>query len=415
MITDFVWRRSLPVSFIVATSCAVALSLPAASGAKTGTGGTLSSLPPTLSAVECLRGCAGIDVARPGSLVRITGAELATVKTVTFVGGSSTTDDVTAAVRSLSSAGARSNVTLTVFVPTNARSGPIVAANSDGLFSTDKLTLTIDRKPPPASGSGAVEARISTKTVLFGGKNKAVLTYLLQPGAPAKLSVGLVRVKSGELVRTWQPGVVEPGVTRTVTWNGRDQRGAVAPDGQYRFRVVAGDQLTPPAAPTGDQGTGGVRAARATDTAASPKLSFRFLQHIFPVRGPHDYGTFTNSFGGGRNHGGQDVLSPCGTPLVAARGGKVIASDMENGGGGNTVVIDGLGTDVIYVYYHMRDTPLPKVGEIVWTGQLIGFVGSTGSSTACHLHLELHHGGNWYDDSRAFDPLPSLKAWDGLS
>ena len=131
MIADFVWRRSLSFSLIAATSCAVALSLPADSGAATGTGGTLSSLPPALSAVECLRGCAGIDVARPGSLVRITGAELATVKTITFIGGSSATDDVTAAVRTLSSAGARSNVTLTVFVPTNARSGPIVAANSD--------------------------------------------------------------------------------------------------------------------------------------------------------------------------------------------------------------------------------------------------------------------------------------------
>src|SRR3954447_23393085 len=36
---------------------------------------------------------------------------------------------------------------------------------------------------------------------------------------------------------------------------------------------------------------------------------------IFPVRGPHDYGTEENRFGGSRDHRGQDVLAPCGEPV----------------------------------------------------------------------------------------------------
>ena len=39
---------------------------------------------------------------------------------------------------------------------------------------------------------------------------------------------------------------------------------------------------------------------------------------VFPVQGPHEYGTETNRFGGGRGHEGQDVFAECGTPLVAA-------------------------------------------------------------------------------------------------
>ena len=404
---DVARRRSPASSSFVAAVLAAALTgvLAAAPAAVAGTGGTFSSFAPEVRAVECLRTCAGIDVARPGSLVRISGDELASASAVIFSGAAGPADDVRAAVKE------SRKETLTVTVPAGARSGPVVVVSLDGLSSEAKVTLSIDRAPLSSSGGGsaAIEERIASKTVLFGGQRKARLTYLLRSGGPTTLSVGLVRVKTGELVRTWQPGVVTPGAARTVTWNGLDRTGRVAADGSYRFRVVAGtDGGTTPAS-GGATPSGGAKAARGADP------SFTFLQHIYPVRGPHDYGTFTNRFGGGRNHGGQDVLSPCGTPLVAARGGKVIVSGMENGGGGNTVVIDGVGTDLVYVYYHMRDTPLPKVGDTVWTGQVIGFVGSTGSSTACHLHFELHHGGQWYDDSRAFDPLPSLKAWDKLS
>jgi murein DD-endopeptidase MepM/ murein hydrolase activator NlpD len=401
---DLARRRSLASTSIVAALLGGVLAAAPAAVAGAGTGGTFSSFPPEVDAVECLRDCAGIDVARPGSLVRVTGDELATASTVIFSGGAGSADDAKAVVT------AARRETLTVTVPAGARSGPVVVVSRDGLASEAKVTLAIDRAPLSGSGGGtaAIEARIATRTVLYGGQRKARLTYLLKSGAPTTLSVGLVRVKTGELVRTWQPGVVAPGTARTITWNGLDRGGRVAADGAYRFRVVAGADAGSTPVAGGAAPSGGARAA-----VADP--SFTFLRHIYPVRGAHDYGTFINRFGGGRNHGGQDVLSPCGTPLVAARGGKVIVSGMESGGGGNTVVVDGVGTDLVYVYYHMRDTPLPKVGDTVWTGQVIGFVGSTGSSTACHLHFELHQGGQWYDDSRAFDPLPSLKAWDKLS
>ncbi len=313
---------------------------------------------------------------------------------MTFRGRTGSGDDVTAPTLR------RAATSATVRVPGAARTGPVVVVNADGLASAADLTVAIDRGDAVAPSGAGVQARVATRTVFFAGRKKAKLSYLLQGPEPAKVSIGLVHESTGRLIRTWEPGVIAPGTARALVWDGHAKGGAVAPEGRYRFRVVLG------AASSG--------GARSAATAAGSD-TFTFLRHIFPIRGPHDYGTFVNRFGGGRNHGGQDVLASCGTALVAARGGKVTVSGFESGGGGNTVVIDGAGTDLVYVYYHMRDRPLVKVGERVFTGQLIGFVGSTGSSTACHLHFELHRGGMWYDDSRAFDPLPLLRAWDRLT
>ena len=370
----------------------LAAALPAA--ANSATGGTFSSVAPTVTAVECLTSCSGIDVVRPGGTIRLTGRDLGTARTAAFRGRAGSADDVTAPILR------RTATTATVAVPAGARTGPLAVINSDGLASAARLTVAIDRGAGSAPAGAAVEAKVATRTVFYAGRRKARLSYVLQGTEPAKISIGLVHVASGRLVRSWEPGVVAPGTARELVWDGHAKDRSVAPEGRYRFRVVVGSS---PA--------GGARSAVATAAASQ----FTFLRHIFPIRGPHDYGTFVNRFGGGRNHGGQDVLASCGTALVAARGGKVVVAGFESGGGGNTVVIDGAGTNLVYVYYHMRDQPLVRVGQHVWTGQLIGFVGSTGSSTACHLHLELHRGGQWYDDSRAFDPLPSLKAWDRLT
>ena len=141
---------------------------------------------------------------------------------------------------------------------------------------------------------------------------------------------------------------------------------------------------------------------------------FLFLDHQFPIRGPHDYGTSVNRFGadrGGRSHMGQDVLADCGIPLVAARGGVVKFTGYQAGGAGNYLVIDGAQSPYDYVYMHLKDPALVRKGARVFTGQTVGEVGSTGSSSACHLHFEIWQG-PWFDGGQAIDPLPALQAWD---
>lgn len=84
---------------------------------------------------------------------------------------------------------------------------------------------------------------------------------------------------------------------------------------------------------------------------------------VFPVRGRHDFGTRTNSFGGGRGHQGQDVFAECGTPVVAARAGKVLDAEAD-GTQGNFVVAEAEdGTSQAYL--HMLEPAAVARGDRV--------------------------------------------------
>jgi murein DD-endopeptidase MepM/ murein hydrolase activator NlpD len=99
-------------------------------------------------------------------------------------------------------------------------------------------------------------------------------------------------------------------------------------------------------------------------------------------------------------HQGVDLLSGCGTPLYAAAAGVVRVSQESYGGYGVTVTIDHVigGQAVDTLYGHMTyGSRQVSAGQSVQAGQLIGVVGSTGSSTACHLHFEVHINGGVVD------------------
>lgn len=139
--------------------------------------------------------------------------------------------------------------------------------------------------------------------------------------------------------------------------------------------------------------------------------------HVFPIRGPHDYGGSGARFGTGRaghSHQGHDVFAKCGTPLVAARGGRVQFKGYH-GAAGHYVVIDGAGTRLDYAYMHLVGASPFRRGDRVATGQRIGAVGDSGNARGCHLHFELWSGPGWYQGGRPINPLRALKAWDSWS
>ena len=114
-------------------------------------------------------------------------------------------------------------------------------------------------------------------------------------------------------------------------------------------------------------------------------------------------------------HEGQDLPSACGTPLIAARGGRVQATGYSDALYGYYLLIDGLATQRDYFYAHMEaPTPLSE-GERVRTGARIGRVGKTGNARSefCQLHFELWPHG--YHDGSPTDPAPALRAWDSFS
>lgn len=86
-------------------------------------------------------------------------------------------------------------------------------------------------------------------------------------------------------------------------------------------------------------------------------------------------------------HKGIDFTAPRGTAIQATGNGTVIRVQKRKIGYGNNVIIDhGFGYTTMYA--HMSEVQV-KTGEVVTKGQQIGKIGSTGTSTAPHLHYEV--------------------------
>ena len=129
----------------------------------------------------------------------------------------------------------------------------------------------------------------------------------------------------------------------------------------------------------------------------------------FPVRGRHDMGTPVNGFGGGRGHQGQDIFAGCGTPVVAARAGKVVEVATE-GNEGNYVVTE-TADGRQQAYLHLLHPNSVERGERVGAGERIGSVGQTGNAQGCHLHFELWTAPGRFTGGHVLDPRPALDRW----
>ena len=90
-------------------------------------------------------------------------------------------------------------------------------------------------------------------------------------------------------------------------------------------------------------------------------------------------------------HAGMDFSAKTGTPIYATGDGKIIKVKRSRRGHGNHVIIDhGFGYKTLYA--HMSKYTV-KRGQKVNRGDIIGYVGNTGMSTAPHLHYEVHKNG----------------------
>ncbi len=95
-----------------------------------------------------------------------------------------------------------------------------------------------------------------------------------------------------------------------------------------------------------------------------------------------------------RPHLGVDYAAPTGTPIRAVGDGIVEVAGMR-GGGGNTVKIRHNSTYQT-AYLHLSRINV-RQGARVSQGQIIGLVGTTGLSTAPHLHFEFFQNGSYVD------------------
>ena len=94
-------------------------------------------------------------------------------------------------------------------------------------------------------------------------------------------------------------------------------------------------------------------------------------------------------------HDGTDFAASCNTPIKAAQSGTV-SERYFNGGYGNRLMVDHGNVNGSYVTtgYNHATRYTVSVGQSVSKGQVIGYVGSTGYSTGCHLHLMVWENGS---------------------
>ncbi len=351
----------------------------------TGGGGVGSPDPPELTDVICLEKCAGERTATFGSRVRLDGHNLGNVDEVKFAGQNG---------RIGVEPSAQSATGVEAKVPNGAKTGTVKVSAFGKMAQTppDELLEIVPESEIPDSGDFKLtSAEANPHRTYFDGARAPKVSYLFQGGEPTDVRVEVVDRDRNEVVQTWIEENAEPASQNSAKWDGRTTKGSLAPNGEYRFRI-------------------GSAAGGSAETTEDSR--FGYYKFRFPIAAKHSYG---DGFGAGRDHQGQDVFAKCGTPLYAARGGKV-KWNKTHAAAGNYLVIDGRATGTDFMYAHLkRRSPLTR-GARVRTGQQIGEVGETGNASGCHLHFEVWSAPGWYDGG---DPLASvtdlLKTWDRWS
>jgi hypothetical protein len=121
-----------------------------------------------------------------------------------------------------------------------------------------------------------------------------------------------------------------------------------------------------------------------------------------PVHGESGYDTVSSPFGMRKHpvtgeqkmHNGIDISVKCGTPLKAPANGTVIVAEFKDDACGGRVKINH--GNYFTLYCHLKKIEV-SVNEKVFQGEKIGEVGGgkgepgAGSSTGCHLHMEVQN------------------------
>ncbi|MGP9538958.1 murein hydrolase activator EnvC family protein [Brachybacterium sp. AOP43-C2-M15] len=100
-------------------------------------------------------------------------------------------------------------------------------------------------------------------------------------------------------------------------------------------------------------------------------------------------------YGTRKLHAGVDFPVACGVPVKATASGRVLATTYNSGAGNKVILSHGVknGRLITSSYHHLQGYAV-SAGQQVSAGSTVGYVGTTGSSTGCHLHFEIHEDGN---------------------
>lgn len=117
-------------------------------------------------------------------------------------------------------------------------------------------------------------------------------------------------------------------------------------------------------------------------------LTSGFGYRVHPIKGSREF------------HTGLDLSARPGTPVRATADG-IVSFAGRSGANGNLVALEhGFGYSTYYAHNKKINV---KIGDIIKRGDVISYVGSTGSSTGPHLHYEI------WKNSKSVNPKPYLR------
>jgi len=145
-----------------------------------------------------------------------------------------------------------------------------------------------------------------------------------------------------------------------------------------------------------------IRDIKAEAVSASVVMDETDTQFIPPLTGgviTSSYGIRTDPISGTsqKTHEGVDIAASENTALAALASGSVTEVGYEADGYGHYVIVS-LNERYAYLYAHCSKIVV-KNGDTVKAGDTVAYVGSTGRSTGCHVHIE------WRKDGNPIDPM----------
>jgi murein DD-endopeptidase MepM/ murein hydrolase activator NlpD len=133
-------------------------------------------------------------------------------------------------------------------------------------------------------------------------------------------------------------------------------------------------------------------------------LQYKYISSYYSLKRWHPvWNTYTS-------HQAIDFAAPCGTPVSAAGNGVVVFAGWRNNVYGYRVEIDHNGVYKTFYGHLSAFARGIRYGTKVSQGQIIGFVGTTGTSTGCHLDYAMSKYGQWINPlAQDFDPVSPIE------
>ena len=169
----------------------------------------------------------------------------------------------------------------------------------------------------------------------------------------------------------------------------------------------AADSLPQPELVPSQVAVADVLPPAAAALAVPSATELRDLRLLYPLAQPAEqidpWGwRWSERRGAWRMHTGVDLAAAEGTPVLAARAGRVALVESVGGYGLSVLIDHGQGVETLYA--HLLDAAV-EPGQAVEAGAVIGRLGASGQATGPHLHFELRSRGA---QLTALDPTPHL-------